>query len=227
MSATGSIDYLSVKSASPIMPLDISTLITPWNDVKPTPGSHIVVFNLDQCPFENGDIIGGFTNQGDCSGLTLVENAGSPLTISLYGNDPFSENKAGFESGEQISFSVYRPSTGVIFEMEASYNPEMNTGHFENHGLSEVMQVKLSATGIDETETLSLNIFPNPTNGMISIEGINEQAEVAIFNAHGVEVNTKSLYLPAKLDLSKQPKGIYIIKVSTYRGVFFEKLIRN
>jgi hypothetical protein len=227
MSTSGSIDYSSVKTASSIKPTDISNLITPWNSVAPTPGSHVVAFNLNNSPLVNGDIIGGFTGEAYCSGITLVEHADKPLSISLYGNDPFSDNKAGFSSGEMINFRVYRPSAGEIFDLEVSYNPKMNTGHFETHGLSEVNMAKLSATGAVEVEGLALNIFPNPTNGMISIEGINEQAEVAIFNAHGIEVNSKSLYLPAKLDLSKQPKGIYIIKVSTYRGVYFEKLVIN
>jgi hypothetical protein len=227
MNASGSIDYSSVKSASPIKPPDISTLITPWNDVHPMPGSHIVVFNLDRHPFENGDIIGGFTDQGYCSGLSLLENVDAPFTISLYGDDPFSEDKTGFESGEQLSFSVYRPSTGEVFEMEASYNPDMNSGQFENHGLSEVNQVKLSATGIDETETLKLDIFPNPTDGMISIEGINEQAVVTIFNAHGVEVFSGQMILPDKVDLSTLPHGIYLLRIKNEESVFFKKLIRN
>ncbi|MFH2143054.1 MAG: T9SS type A sorting domain-containing protein, partial [Bacteroidota bacterium] len=68
-----------------------------------------------------------------------------------------------------------------------------------------------------------VKIYPNPTTGKISVqaEGI-EQIEV--MNIEGRQIyNGKE----NEIDLSSQPKGIYIIKVQTSKGVSVEKIILN
>lgn len=73
----------------------------------------------------------------------------------------------------------------------------------------------------------NLSIYPNPTNGTFTIEGIYEKINVKVNNAFGREVYQNEPNLPAKVDLSSQPKGIYFIKVETDNNTFFKKLVIN
>ncbi|HRX97940.1 MAG TPA: T9SS type A sorting domain-containing protein [Bacteroidales bacterium] len=227
MSAPGSIDYSSVKSVSSVRPPENFRLSTPWNDITNTPGSHIVVFNLISNPFENGDIIGGFTNEGICSGISLVENTDSPFAISLNGNDPFADEKVGFENGEMITFRLFRPSTGEEFSLEVSYNPQMSNGIFEINGMSEVTEAKTSSLAVFNHSEKSFRVYPNPNQGLFTIEGTEEEVDIFIWNALGNEVFEKQINLPANIDLSSQPKGVYLVKITYKSSNIFNKLIVN
>jgi hypothetical protein len=80
-------------------------------------------------------------------------------------------------------------------------------------------------TGIGGVIVNEMRIYPNPTQGTFTIEGIAKKINVRIFNGFGEEVYMHELTLPAKVDLSTRSKGIYIIRVETDNSVFFEKLV--
>jgi hypothetical protein len=226
MSAPGSITYsLPADGSSSGSTHDKETIISPWNNVVFTPSSHIVVFNLSERIFENGDIIGGFTSDGLCAGITATGEVNNPFTLILNADDQLTGETDGLIAGENISYKVYRPSTGETFDLTVTYNPDMNTGVFENNGLSEVRNIKLTSTGTVELKTAGIKIYPNPSLGLFNLEGIDGFARVTIVNAYGEEIINSEFTLPGKLDLSGKPDGIYFLKVESEKGVFFEKLI--
>lgn len=66
-----------------------------------------------------------------------------------------------------------------------------------------------------------LSLYPNPTDGNIYLEIENIQ-DVEVINLQGrlIFKNKEN-----EIDLSKEPKGIYIIRVTTDKGVAVEKVI--
>ncbi|RLD83834.1 MAG: hypothetical protein DRJ10_02700 [Bacteroidetes bacterium] len=84
-----------------------------------------------------------------------------------------------------------------------------------------------TATGIttNNKNFSNVKVFPNPTNGIFIIEGNNIQ-RIEIKNVNGgdikdVTTNKKQL----EIDLSQYPKGIYLIKVITDKGVAVKKVV--
>ncbi len=69
--------------------------------------------------------------------------------------------------------------------------------------------------------------YPNYTTGIINIEGVNQESEIQIFNSVGVQVFYDKLKGTSKIDLSKNPNGFYIVKISNSNGIYFEKVIFN
>lgn len=71
-------------------------------------------------------------------------------------------------------------------------------------------------------------IFPNPTNGYITIKNISSIKTIEIINMLGVVVYsdlTTSSGKNVEVDLSYLPKGLYVIKVGTERNTLTKKLI--
>lgn len=90
-------------------------------------------------------------------------------------------------------------------------------------------------TGIDTPNITSVamvnteyttNIFPNPTNGKVTIEAMGEQFSVTVMNAVGQTVAQGS-FTSRKgiLDLGDMPKGMYFIMVSDEAGVTKRKIL--
>jgi len=86
--------------------------------------------------------------------------------------------------------------------------------------------------GVFNTDELSIQkpennfnaiIFPNPTTGLITIETENIE-KIEISDIHGRQVYTG---ISNTINLSQQPQGIYIIKVTTDKQTIAKKIIKQ
>jgi len=87
--------------------------------------------------------------------------------------------------------------------------------------------------GIEELTGVSLQIYPNPNNGIFTIEAKSQQPErldVTIMNPSGqivfslrdIKVNGVT---SEKLNLSQLPQGAYIVQISNISGKMTRKLV--
>ncbi|TGD58852.1 T9SS type A sorting domain-containing protein [Flavobacterium humi] len=92
--------------------------------------------------------------------------------------------------------------------------------------------VKVDAQDLESNVFSSLEIFPNPTNGKVTI-GLNgmHAEEISVYNSLGETVYKAKITenVPsAGIDLSGLPSGIYIAHIKTYDGqAAVRKIIKN
>jgi len=84
-------------------------------------------------------------------------------------------------------------------------------------------------TGIEDNPIYDfVNIFPNPTKGMLSIETQNLVVnEITVYNVIGKNVLTltqNELRATNKIDLNNQPEGIYMVSINTNEGAVTKKI---
>jgi PKD repeat protein len=227
MTEPGSITYPDGGyKTSAIEPVDFVNL-TPWNDVVYTPASHLVAFADDATSgFENGDIIAAFTPAGLCAGMNVYSKDGAGLTLN--GDDNYSGVVDGFAANEDISYKLYRPSTSETYDLQVTYDASLdNTGKFAVNSMSAITEVKMSATGIEQHGDSHLRIYPNPTLGVFTIEGMDNNASIRIYNTYGEEIFVNTLSASGKIDLTGHSKGVYFIRIETAEGTIVEKLVIN
>jgi hypothetical protein len=227
MTSPGSITFPSGSfKTSTIEPVDFEN-VTPWKDVVYTPASHLVAFADDATSgFENGDIIAAFTPAGLCAGMNVYSKDGAGLTLN--GDDSYSNEVDGFASNEDISYKLYRPSSGETFELKVTYDASLdNTGKFNVNSMSAITEVKMSVTGIEQNGDSHLRIYPNPTQGVFTIEGMDNNASIRIYNTFGEEIFVNTLSASGKIDLSGHSKGVYFISIETAEGKSVQKLVIN
>jgi len=78
-------------------------------------------------------------------------------------------------------------------------------------------------TNNENLQTDVLKIYPNPTNGIITINVKNLQ-RIEIFDSNG-KVVYQTNRIKKNIDISGQAKGIYFIKVITAKGVETKKIL--
>ena len=78
-----------------------------------------------------------------------------------------------------------------------------------------VLNVNVGPTGINDIKNSNIKIYPNPTNNIINIEGLNkkENNSIQIFDMQGKLVITKTINEKGTIDLSELNKGVYVIKI--------------
>jgi hypothetical protein len=197
-----------------------------WNQINYAGSSHVVVFEKNALRiFKEGDIIGAFTNDGICAGITRVN--GASASMALFGNDITTVSKDGFDEGEMFSFRVYREGSEYLLSVSYGVNTPYHDGLFATHGLSVITEVNMNAAGIEMNESGQIYVFPNPTSGVFTVEIENgvENTFYEVSNANGSCVSKGHFAERQVIDLSTHPAGIYSIRVFGEKFNQVKKLI--
>ena len=80
-----------------------------------------------------------------------------------------------------------------------------------------------TVTAVEDNQDSDITIYPNPTSGMIVIEG-SDVAEVQVYDFLGQLLKATKENV---IDMSAQEGGTYIIKVITPSGVVTKQIIKN
>ncbi len=80
-----------------------------------------------------------------------------------------------------------------------------------------------SHIGVSEASTNNARLYPNPTNGILNIEG-NGVMTISVMNVLGQKVLETTANENTTIDLSSFGEGIYMIRVETANGVKTEKI---
>ncbi len=89
------------------------------------------------------------------------------------------------------------------------------------------IQQAVSAAGINETQSHSSNIrmYPNPTKGIIHLEGLNAKSIITVTDIFGKTVLT--VENTNNVDLSTYANGVYFVKVNSGNSIHTEKVVLN
>ena len=141
-------------------------------------------------------------------------------------------------------FHLYRMRNTTEYELIADVLPEGSTYtyfddteigsysymltaeyHFDGQiCVSEPVYASCEVTNVNET-SCAVNIFPNPTQGEVTVECEN-LSHVRIVNAYGQTVyNANVEGNQVRIDLSQMPKGIYMMHIEANGGHAVRKIV--
>ncbi len=135
------------------------------------------------------------------------------------------------------SYTVYRNgevvATGVLSTEYSDPIPNSDwtcysvTGVFHNVESSPSNSACVSLTAVDEGTLPDILVYPNPTSGVLNVEGEGSMV-VSVFNIFGQEVLRKvSDSFTVTLDLSHLSKGTYFVKTMSDKGSTTHKVALN
>ncbi len=101
--------------------------------------------------------------------------------------------------GNNVKFAFYA-SDGTVFVSQANYRIYVDNFKVQ----------KKNTMGVTESKLPTVNVYPNPTTDKIVI-----QSRKKIQSAELYDISGKKLYATGthELDLSRTPKGVYIVKI--------------
>ena len=149
-------------------------------------------------------------------------------SISTWGTTNNMENHIAFSSSA-ISMSDYgsdgMPKVVVLAGNDHSILYNKNNGSISYEGVLEGITTGLNTVGIEENEAINktLSIFPNPSNGAITLEFyMQENTTLEIFTILGeklLDVNLENCNPNKKnkleIDLSTQTEGLYLVHLKS------------
>jgi hypothetical protein len=162
----------------------------------------------------NNDWIGAEDSQ-----IELKYNGNGQVTEEI--RYDWSPESAQWEPSNRLVIG-YMPTGEVIAESQYAWDEDLDEWelimrYFFYHSIS---------TSVRQLELSGVNIYPNPNNGILHIDGLNETARIQFYNIQGqvvMDVFTDSY----RIDLSDIPGGLYIVKIQDGDRIHIQKLVRE
>ena len=156
-------------------------------------------------------------------GINLIWDGYSGFDIGTYyiyrGSQPDSMILIDSIQASLNSYTDLKPQSNLLYyEIRARKYGNCTANIYYKSGsfLESVSnRVSNSNTGINDIKNSNIKIYPNPTNNIINIEGLNknENNTIQIFDVQGKLVFTKTINEKGMIDLSELNKGVYVIKI--------------
>ena len=222
------------------------------NDGRPN-GGYLQIFNNSGQSNSQSTIDGIETPIDPSSGYTYLLNPGEAYGPSSYTTRYVCQYSASGQSASDRLFNgnIYvnasggQGGAGVMYEVDSSgeivwgpYNSQTEKGfryECDYPGILALEQYMNTATtscfdsSVGEIEQM-FKVFPNPTNGMVTIElgGVNANfTELTLFSVSGTKVYSEILTSSESviLDMKQYPEGLYFFYLLKNNGEASSKLI--
>ena len=95
--------------------------------------------------------------------------------------------------------------------------------HDDEQCESEWQDVSLNITDVEESTNSSVQVYPNPTNGLLNVNG-NGTMHITVSNLLGQCLMETTAEGNAQLNLNGCGQGIYIVRIETANGVKVQKI---
>jgi hypothetical protein len=203
---------------------------TTWEDVEMTGNLHAISISKDVlATLLRGDVIGAFNQVGKIGGMVEVTGFDENLLLRVFADDKITSEVDGFAEGDQISFRVYRSSTGETFDLITGFDPKMpNTNIFETRGMSMTISQKSNASSNPIFNgDHQIKVYPNPADDFINVLSTNPVTRIEIISLLGQTMISETTEAQSyKLDISELEPGMYVVKVLTKDGnTHFRKIL--
>ena len=179
------------------------------------------------------------------SDQTIAHNSIDPIDISF---------TVGGSAAGWTSTITYTPADANFITLDTNMN-DNRTGAItlmatptENMGVDRIAMITLTTTGMGTSDSVSLTItqraktdtttlsthtkeslftlYPNPTNGNLTVEGVTRHLQMYVHDLVGREVMTYSLTPSNKtIDVSNLPSGMYVVTLQGEDKTWTEVLI--
>ena len=159
-----------------------------------------------------------------------VSHGSSPLNVNFFDlsvNEPSSWSWT-FEGGNPETSDLQNPEE-IVYSEVGVYDVKLwvSNENGENELLKEEY-IEVLISGIYSIEKSPIQIFPNPTNGLLNISSTSKINSIEIINQNGQIV--RQLFQPAKTiitDLSGFSDGSFMIKVDINNQIYTYKIIKK
>ena len=204
---------ITVRSYSPSMGTVFGSGTYPVNTVLnigaiPNEGYHFVGWQDDD--MNNPRTI---TVTEDAEYVAYFSRIPTPtFTVTVYFDESqgFILGAGTYAAGATASLAAI-PADGYIFVKWSDGTTDNPKEVIVDHDIE--LSAFFNFTSVDEDGFATVNLYPNPANDVVRIEGLEGKHEIQIYNTYGMLVKTDYIDGDSEIDLSGLSAGYYFLRV--------------
>lgn len=223
--------YVNNYTGTDIVYEGLTTAITSVKPVMPDSIYHMKVAIADAGDevYDSGVFIqdSSFTFK-NVSNVTLL-TLGFPDTLCTDTNSyPLTGGlpSGGRYSGPGVSGNIFNPTGMAAGTYTISYTNIDSLGYIGTAKHTVTLNTCTSGINMLYNKNGTLLIYPNPSNGLFSIEtNVAEKQNLQIFDVNGKLVLSQNIINKVNIDASNLSEGVYSINLTGYSGIINKKLV--
>lgn len=143
-------------------------------------------------------------------------------TVTVYYDETqgFIIGAGTYNAGATASLAAI-PADGYYFKKWGDGNTDNPREILVDHDI--VLAAFFEGTGVDEEGFENVNLYPNPANDKIRIEGLEGEHEISIFNAMGMKVMAVTLQDEGEIHIDELSAGLYLLRIDEKYTMRFVK----
>ncbi|HEX8547619.1 MAG TPA: T9SS type A sorting domain-containing protein [Cytophagaceae bacterium] len=171
-----------------------------------------------------------YSNKFDAFKVVYVEPGGTYLDTYMAYSTAIAKKGSVVSYRSPVGAVLYEESTSVTADLNIKILcPSVNFDYSLvkcgcNEKCDGIPDGDVITGGNEISDGMKFTLLPNPSQGNITINGVDENFSVAIYNAQGTTISAGA-FKTNHLDLSYLKTGFYTVKVTDCNGVRMEKLI--
>ena len=140
-------------------------------------------------------------------------------------------------SGEVLGVMVFRgdelltpePITGNSFVEEFPSDVEEEyciRVVYQDYSMACEQCVTVQPVNVEEQSANDINIYPNPTNGLVNVK-VEDMTRISVVNTMGQVVYDKDVDNENEtIDMTQYESGVYMLKITTENGIAVKKIMK-
>ena len=150
-------------------------------------------------------------------------------TQNAFNSDSYTLSVGGVTFSDTVNSTAWQ-SNEVLFSVAEGDTVRLDFIHESNFSsggvlIDNIVVERVSGVGIDDfSTTQTVNVYPNPTNGHITITGMSEGGRVELYDATGRLVKVS---IHPQINISAYPAGVYILRCISSDGVVTRRVIKE
>ena len=118
--------------------------------------------------------------------------------------------------------------TGLEPETEYTIQVVANCADGATSEPSNTINVTTQPDGIEDYDAAAVNVFPNPTTGMVQVSSSKFQVSgVDVYDVYGKLLKTDAMMDNSTVDMSGYAAGVYFLRISTENGVVTKRVVKR
>ena len=200
--------------------LEDGIFLTYENNCEESPLTCYPVENLEgEYQWHDGEEFGAFVKWDTPTITTYLDHFQVVRSIGAY--------KSGDELIAEIPYDGnssynYFDNAYDLFQGNVYYSVNCVYIRGDERCESEYLDILIDITDVEEN-VANVNIYPNPTNGLLNIEGQGTM-HISISNLLGQKLQESTAEGNTVLDLSRYESGMYLIRIETEEGMTVQKV---
>jgi len=147
-------------------------------------------------------------------------------TIHFYDQSTFAQHWY-WNFGDNTTDTVQNPlhvfdTTGVFIIMLVTYYMNCADTVYDT-----VVVVNSVGVNSNNSQTKKVRIVPNPAQERVRIITYEPEAELTIYNIHGIIIREKHFFNETEFDVSDWQRGVYLIKLTMEKDVIITKFVKK
>ena len=142
------------------------------------------------------------------------------VTVNYDENQGFIIGAGSYVAGSTATLAAI-PANGFSFKRWSDDTTDNPKEVLVDHDIE--LTAFFEPTGVDENGLPLVDLYPNPANDKIHIEGLEGENRVQIYNAYGMLVKTVSINGDDVIDISELTAGYYILRIDGHAMRFVKE----